>query len=359
MDFANHYSALDRLVHNIAFSSRSAQIALSGVEDKLFSRQLNRIQADRPVFVSALPRAGTTLLLEMLESSGEFGVHIYRDMPLLLTPLLWSKLSGSFRQSDEPRERAHGDGMMVSVESPEAFEETLWAEFWPDQYKEAWVEPWHPRFKHEQFEDFFRQHFKKILLLRQTVDKRPERYLSKNNMNIGRLEYILKAFPDAQIVVPFRTPLQHAASLLKQHLGFLKLHEEDEFARRYMREIGHYDFGHNLKPINFNGWVQRYPELKPTHLDFWLRYWVEAYQAIFERSNPAIRLFDFDVFTHQPEASLGRLANWLGMKDIDGLVGQSARVAPPKSHEHERLANEKLMLEANTLFDRLKSAAEH
>ena len=55
----------------------------------------------------------------------------YKDMPFILAPNLWSKLSFNKKNIDLV-ERAHGDGIRVSVESPEAFEEVFWMTF--DEY---------------------------------------------------------------------------------------------------------------------------------------------------------------------------------------------------------------------------------
>ena len=60
------------------------------------------------------------------------------------------------------------------------------------------------------------------------------RYISKNNGNIARLDLIVALFPAGEILVPLRRPLDQAASLLKQHLNFLKQHSESDFTRRYM-----------------------------------------------------------------------------------------------------------------------------
>lgn len=358
MSFANHYSLLDRMVHNVAFSSRGAQIAMSELEDRLFARPLENISASRPVFVTALPRAGTTLLLEMLEATGEFAAHIYRDMPLLLTPILWSRLSARFNQDDTPRERAHGDGMMVSVDSPEAFEETIWAAFWKQQYQSDRTLPWNPRLKHPPFEGFLTRHMKKIVYLRQSATAAPTRYLSKNNMNICRIGYLAKTFPDAKILVPFRDPLQHAASLLKQHLGFLKLHQSDPFAKRYMREIGHYDFGENLKPIDFNGWLERPGAGDPTQLAFWLQYWLESYSSLQNTLSANVTLLSFNRFTHAPTASLTVIARQLALADPARLLQQSARVTPPKPHAIDTSALPRALLDAvQTLHQSLESQA--
>ena len=56
----------------------------------------------------------------------EFETLTYRDMPFILAPLLWDKISRPLRKAGEKVERAHGDGMMVSFDSPEAFEEVVW-----------------------------------------------------------------------------------------------------------------------------------------------------------------------------------------------------------------------------------------
>ena len=118
MAFENRYSSIDRLLHKFAFSTRKAQIGLADLEDVMFRHRLARHELDRPLFITALPRAGTTLLLELCVASGTFASHTYRQMPFVLIPMLWNRFSEGFRRSDMPRERAHGDGMLVSVDSP-------------------------------------------------------------------------------------------------------------------------------------------------------------------------------------------------------------------------------------------------
>ena len=332
MSMTEQYSPTDKLVHRLVFARRSAQLAMSGIEDSLFRRQLEPFSAEKPVFVTAMPRAGTTLLIELLEGSGEFGVHTYRDMPMLLAPLFWSKISRRFHRNDTPRERAHGDGMMVSTDSPEAFEESIWALFWRDQYQTNHVEHWNPRLRHKEFEAFYRQHMRKILLLRQSENAQPRRYLSKNNMNICRIEYMAKVMPDATFLIPFRHPLQHAASLLNQHRRFLDLHRQDPFARRYMRDIGHFDFGANLKPINFDNWLAGNSYRDTTALPFWLRYWTAAYSHLLRVNPSAVHFFSFDQFINHPVRSLTAVTERLDLSDRKSLVRQSQRVGKPKRH---------------------------
>ncbi|MDX2505064.1 MAG: sulfotransferase [Gammaproteobacteria bacterium] len=242
MAFESKYSLLDGILHSLAFKSWPVQAAVSDIEDRLFKAELDKINIEKPVFITALPRAGTTLMLELCVSQGEFTSHSYRDMPFVLSPMFWHKFSTKFQQSDIPRERAHGDGMLVNVDSPEAFEEVVWRTFWESHYKKDRIVPWSNE-EDAEFYRFFYNHLKKIVAIHSGAARQHTRYVSKNNLNIARIDALLANVSDAVIILPFREPLQHAASLLKQHRNFLKIHNEDPFALSYMKAIGHYGFG--------------------------------------------------------------------------------------------------------------------
>lgn len=160
-------------------------------------------------------------------------------MPFVLCPLFWNRISSRFHREDSGQERAHQDGMLVTVDSPEAFEEMVWMPFWKKHYASDRVRTWVE--SDPEYFDFMRSHMKKVILLAEPGDKAKRRYLSKNNLNIARIKVLSAVFKDAAFIVPFRHPLQHAASLLRQHITFLKMHQEDRFARRYMAGIGHFD----------------------------------------------------------------------------------------------------------------------
>jgi len=98
------------------------------------------------------------------------------------------------------------------------------------------------------------------------------RYLSKNNAYISRVAAIEGLFPNASVLVCFRHPFTHCRSLAAQHERFLAMHSEDAFARDYMKWIGHYDFGSNFRPIDFNRDGFGRPE--KSDAAFWLRYWI-------------------------------------------------------------------------------------
>lgn len=335
MGFVNNYGWLDRAFHYLAFHTRGAQLLVAAMEDRHYQCELDAISLRAPVFVTGLPRAGTTLLLEIIESTGEFASHTYRDMPMVLTPLFWSRVSRRFKRQVQAQARAHGDGMMVGLDSPEALEEVVWMAFWRKQYGDRGIAPWDRRLRHTAFENFFASHAKKIILEYGGEQARDLRYLSKNNLNIARLGYIAKVLPDARIVVPFRAPLEHAASLLKQHRNFLRMHADDAFSRRYMRHLGHFDFGENLKLIDFDGWLASVADWSPESLAFWLRYWVSSYRFLLDNLPAQARLFSFDRFCAAPAASLDALAGFVDIRAREGLVRAAARINAPASHQAE------------------------
>ena len=124
----NNYSLLQQKLHQFALSSKFLREVMFDIESSAVS--INQTD-DNHVFVSGLARSGTTILLNAIHESNEFASLSYKDMPFILAPNLWSKLSLNKKNIDLV-ERAHGDGIRVSVESPEAFEEVFWMTF--DEY---------------------------------------------------------------------------------------------------------------------------------------------------------------------------------------------------------------------------------
>ena len=231
--FVNQYTRLDRALHRIAFSSGGLQVSLADIEDRLYGKQFAHIGIEQPVFITGLPRAGTTILLNLLHRTGEFASHTYRSMPFVLCPVLWQRFSSNMASREiNEMERAHGDGIAISIESPEAFEEMIWSQFWKSHYGDENIQPWNVT-THTEFVDFLKNHIRKQIWLASPDGEL--RYISKNNLNIARLDYLRSVFPDAIFLVPFRSPLQHAASLLKQHRRFLASHADDKFTKIYMR----------------------------------------------------------------------------------------------------------------------------
>ena len=336
------YAVLDRMLHRVAFSTLGLQKSVAEIEGRIYSQRLRCIVADRPVFVSALPRAGTTMLLNALFASGAFATHTYRDMPFLLTPLMWESFSRRFRRRSSATPRVHGDGIAVGFDSPEAFEEILWRAFWPEKYAPDALLHWTAADarRHGEFRSFFCTHVAKVVALRRDAECKhqasPGRYLSKNNANIARFSAIAEIFPDAAFVVPFRDPCNQAASLLKQHRRFCRIHAKYPFARRYMSDLGHFEFGANLRPILFpsdtapragdDGVAETY--------QYWLEYWCAAYAHILEFSSSRVLLVNFDRLCAEPDAELRRIGGFVGLdaSATSALAATSSRFKASTRH---------------------------
>ncbi len=251
----NNYSWLQQKLHQLALSSQFMRETTFDLETSVIS--INQTN-DNHVFVVGLARSGTTILLNALYESNQFSSLSYQDMPFVLAPNLWSKLS--FNKEDiNLTERAHGDGIKVSAFSPEAFEEVFWMTFDKDDIN-------------------IKENFKKYVQLINHRYKK-KRYLSKNNQNSRRLKLLSNIFPDSKILVPFRNPIQQAYSLLIQHKRFIEISKNDIFISNYMRWIGHTEFGPNYIPIhNKNLYFKN--DLDINH---WLEQWFLTYQNCREK----------------------------------------------------------------------------
>ncbi len=245
----NNYTWLQKKLHKLALSSNFIREMMFDI-DLLISN--NQSCNDKHVFVSGLARSGTTILLNALFQSKQFASLSYEDMPFVLAPNLWSKISISSKHEGAV-ERAHGDGIKVATNSPEAFEEVFWMTFEDDQ--------------NDVIENF------KLYVASIVGKYNKNRYLSKNNQNIRRLELINNIFPNSLILVPFRNPIQHTYSLLIQHKKFISESVDDSFISEYMSWIGHTEFGPNYKPITPSG--LQFPD--DLELNHWLEQWHLTY----------------------------------------------------------------------------------
>ena len=348
--YRNPCTLPERVLHRLAFGSVSAQLAAADVEDRLYARRIDGIAVERPVFITSLPRTGTTLLLELLAGLPDFVTHTYRDMPFVLTPLLWDAVSRRFRKAGGVMQRAHGDGMTVGYDSPEAFEELLWHSFWPGKYRTDRIVAWRADDEDAagEFEEFIRNHMRKLLLRAgdgadhrsDVADRRSDvadraRYVSKNNANIARIGLIRRIFPDAVILIPFRSPLDHAASMLRQHRNFLDIHRRDDFSRRYMEYTGHFDFGGNLRPIDLGGWLDGCGADAATDVNFWLEYWCVAFEHVVADHVDHACAVSYDRCCVDPRSGLRRIAKAAGVRQPDALVGMSGRFRKATHYDAE------------------------
>jgi hypothetical protein len=220
---------------------------LGDAETRRAAARLPRGPLDRPIFVTGLARSGTTTVLNALTRSRELGSHQYRDFPFLGAPLTWARVQGAIASEGAPVERPHKDRILITKLSADAFEEPLWQQFFPHVHDPSRSQRLAEKTSQPKFEAFFVDHLKKILSLRGA-----ERYVSKGNYNVGRVEYLARLFPDARFVIPIRSPVEHVASLARQHELFTAYSAADPRVPLYLAAAGHYEFGPQRKAIVYS-----------------------------------------------------------------------------------------------------------
>lgn len=347
----NAYSGLDQRVHKVAFGSRALQLSMADMEDSMFAREVAGIDTSHPIFITSLPRAGTTILLTAMAHVPGLATHLYRDMPFVMAPQLWARLSKSFRKDATLSERAHGDGIKVGYDSPEAFEEVVWKAFWPDHYTDDRITLWGADDRDEEGEGFLRRHMAKIIALRCGEDKESGRYISKNNGNVARIPLLRAMFPEAAIVVPVRDPLTHAKSLLRQHRNFMARHAEDPFVKRYMADIGHFEFGELHRPIDFPGPEGIEPLSDPDALDYWLAYWIAAFEYL-ETLDAGVIFVSHEALCNRTAAVMDDLFSRVGIDPGPARDSVLAEFRPIPEGEIDAAPSD-LLVRARAVYDRL------
>jgi len=237
---------------------------LFALEKKIFLK--SNFQLEKHLFITGLPRSGTTFLLNIFYSTELFGSCKYSHMPMILSP----NFSKIFKRSKTGSiERYHNDGIKFDYNAPEAFDEVFFKIF-----------------KNKQnFNDF--TNFISLVL----ISENKKRYLSKNNSNYKRINSILDLLPNASFLIPIRDPINHSFSLMSQHFNFLKLHKKFPFSQRYMSYLGHFEFGNLHKywyePVNFNN---------PNNLNYWLEQWNLFYENIYfqYKDNDRVKFIIYD-----------------------------------------------------------------
>ncbi len=307
---------------------------LSSLESRFAAEVCDLRLVDRPVFIGGLARSGSTMLLEWLSSMPGFTSHRYSDFPLLWTPYWWNALLARLPKSRVAAvERAHGDGIMVTRDSPEAFEEVLWAHYFPFD-AQARSDILGASAQAPAFARLHREHVAKLVHARGA-----RRYVAKGNYNTLRIGLLGKLYPDAQFIVPIREPLAHVASLLRQ---------DDLYAQapaatlRHIAARGHHEFGA----------LKRVMRVDPTSTEAverdrregrlaqaWLRQWIAIYAYVFEQMEAdtdlaaRVTLVPFERLCAQPLAQLSAISKRIGIEaDANSLAAMahwSARFSAP------------------------------
>lgn len=279
---------------------------------------------DRHVFISGLARAGTTILMRSFYETNQFTSLTYRDMPFVLMPKLWKRLSRSSHKKNSLKERAHEDGILVGYDSPEAFEEVFWRVFTSKDY--IFNDSLRPYVVSNEIVQKFQQYISHII---GDYNSSTElRYLSKNNNNIIRLQAIKKACPNALIFLSFRDPVQHAISLYSQHKKFCTKHNEDKFSYNYMRWLGHHEFGGTHKPFIYNSETEsRLKQYSTENVNYWLAVWIETYMYLLSVAPADSYFVCYESLCEKPVDILSDLFEKAGIPFEDGNIQHEYRTS--------------------------------
>ncbi|MFX1604234.1 MAG: sulfotransferase [Promethearchaeota archaeon] len=308
---------------------------LHTTESIYLRKRLANYSINRPIYVTGMARAGTTVTLEMLSRHPDVATHRYLHMVLPYTPHLIQLAANVLPLMKSPVERLHKDRMLVTRDSPEAVEEILWQRFFAGVVDEAESNILDANTRHPEFERFYREHIRKLLF-----NQNATRYAAKNNYNVSRMEYLQKMFPDVRFIVVVRNPFDHIASLAKQDMILGNLERADPRLLDWTKIIGHREFGSARIIINLDSsenvrTIRSLWERPETYAKGWAVYWNAVYSHVHEKleSNPelaeATLVFRYEDLCESPE------------KTIDAIVRhveiEPASFRPIKKHYSSRL----------------------
>ncbi len=314
----------------------SLVIGLGRMESKWLGYALDNVVIERPIYITGLARAGTTILLELLSSHKDVAFHRYRDFPMVHIPYWWNWfIERASSKNHEAVERAHKDRIRISPESPEAMEEMIWMTFFENLHNPSVSQVLDSSTSNPEFEGFYTDHIRKILLSR-----KGNRYLCKGNYNISRLSYIGRIFPDALFLICVRNPIGHIASLMKQHRLFCDAESQDPKVLSYMQRSGHFEFGLDRRPMNLGDKdkIDRIMDLwrSGDEVRGWAVYWASVYHFVAELFEKDKALADrmlivhYDDFCAKPAETLRITHKHCGLEVYEDLIrAQATRISKP------------------------------
>ena len=288
--FQNNYSFLSKLIHKIALNNHFVADTSFDIEQMIYENEVEKQQLEQVIFVTGLARSGTTSLFNAIYKTTEFASLTYQNMPFLMMPNIWKKIAP--KTKEKAVERFHKDGLMVSINSPEAFDEY----FWKLKLRENYIKDFFLELNH--IDEISMSEYE-IYLKLVCVSNKKQKYLSKNNNNILRLKYLKKKFPSAQILLLFREPLQHASSLLKEHLYFSEHQKKDNYIVDYFNYLGHHEFGLNHKFFKLDTGINNSFALDS--INYWLAIWKSYYQYILENHLADVNLICYETLCSEPQ----------------------------------------------------------
>jgi len=343
------YSYWSKLLHTIILDNYNVGKYLFKRDQK----KLAEIREDQDfVIVSGLARAGTTALARMIYDPSVFHSTKYSNMPFIMAPKLWKRFYNP--KSAKEKLRAHGDNVMHSETSIEAMEEY----FFKAQLNDEYINVESLR-KHEIRKETFQEYLAFQSLFKE--EGKDTIFLAKNNNLVLRLKSLRSYSNNFKVVLMFRNPVDHAKSLLNQHLNFIKQQQEDPFTLKYMDWLGHHEFGLNQKYFDLGGSID-FAQYDKSELSYWLLSWLNYYEYLIQQlPDENIILIEYQDLLQSPNELKEQLSKKLDVQlksehvtsfksvayvnDIDSDISQLKSEYQQRIHMvFEKLRDEKLKL---------------
>ena len=173
-----NYSFIQKFFHDLVLGKKFINKSLFEIEKIIYLKNKDLTNQSH-IFISGLPRSGTTSLLNFIYLSNQFASLKYKNMPFILSPN-FSKLFN--KKNILKKERLHADGITYDMNSPEAFDEVFFS----------------------NDEEFIKNELLNYIKL--ILDSENKiRYLSKNNLNYKRMDLINSILPNSFFLIPIRS----------------------------------------------------------------------------------------------------------------------------------------------------------
>ncbi|MCP4232426.1 MAG: sulfotransferase [Aestuariibacter sp.] len=255
---------LDQVLHRFALESRRFRRFCFKRQcehnDRVFDRHREH------VFITGVARSGSTALLNALYEGGGFASTTYQLMPFVLAPSLSSVIAGIPKKTVAPTQRRHNDSIKIDLNSAEALDGIFWNTYLPRHDHHI-----QPREVELQTLHYYAMFIENLL-----IHFGKSRYLSKMNQGIEWVASLAGYFDRSVFLVPFRDPVQQAASLLNQHNNFSRL---SSYESKYLGWLEHHEFG--ATHLGFFEHTQRaHPAFSPQDINYWLEQWQNGYSYL-------------------------------------------------------------------------------
>lgn len=185
------------------------------LEKYKFNMDLSHIKIDRPIFITGLPRSGTTMLYNLLcaHENASFVTNSMNSFPDELCSIEWLRKKFHF---DITGERFLVDSIKVGFGSPSEplvfwgkwFSRDADSLFWDEKRRESLP----PGKEEEIYRDI-----RKILWTFNATKENPRRFVCKYPLLQTEMRMVQDLFPDAKFIHIVRDSRQAANSLVKLH----------------------------------------------------------------------------------------------------------------------------------------------